>query len=261
MHRRGRPAGFLLLATVALLAAVPPAAARADTAYVAIIIDDLGDNWNRDLDAVNLPGPVACAVMPQLAHSTDVANAARAQHKEVLLHLPLEPVHRKELLGAGGLTHNLEADALTQSLRESLQTVPHAVGINNHLGSLFTQDAVAMGRLMAAMQQVGPGLFFVDSLTTNHSRAKELATAYGVPSLSRTVFLDNTRRESAIERQFDKMIASARKQGVALAIGHPYPETVSVLSRRLPALQQGDVRLVPVSLLVALKLRGQGPWQ
>jgi polysaccharide deacetylase 2 family uncharacterized protein YibQ len=255
------PGVLALLAAAALLIAVQPATAGNGTAYVAIIIDDLGNNWNRDLDVVNLPGPVACAVMPQLAFSTDVANAASAQHKEVLLHLPLEPVHRKELLGAGGLTRDLETEALAQSLRESLQTVPHAVGINNHLGSLFTQDAVAMGRLMAAMQEVGPGLFFVDSLTTNHSRAKEQATAYGIPSLARSVFLDNRRSESAIERQFDKTIASARKHGVALAIGHPYPETVSVLKRRLPELQQGDVRLVPVSLLVALKLREQGPWQ
>ena len=222
-------------------------------AMVAIIIDDLGNNLERGIEALNLPGPVACAILPDLHYSTPLAKRAHRAGKEVLLHLPLEPLVRKDLLGPGSLVDNMKLKTVETSLRQSLKTVPFAVAINNHMGSQFTQDDAAMERLMDSIHMLRPNLFFVDSLTTPRSVVRQTAAEYGIPSLSRDVFLDNDRSPEAINKQLDLLLRIARRHGTAIAIGHPFPETLSVLRARLKPLSQGDIRLVPLSLILALK--------
>lgn len=117
-----------------------------------------------------------------------------------------------------------------------------------------------MSRLMAAVRDQNPELFFIDSLTTPKSVVRRQATEHGIPSLSRSVFLDNERTEEAIEKRFDELVSIARKYGGALAIGHPYPETLAVLRRRLVPLSEGEVRLIPITMLMAMKVQEREPW-
>jgi polysaccharide deacetylase 2 family uncharacterized protein YibQ len=246
----------LLCATVFAALAFPAwntMAAPTRPALVAIIIDDLGNSLSRGVEALNLPGPVACAILPDLHYSTPLAKRAHQAGKEVLLHLPLEPTVRKDLLGPGSLVDNMDLHSIETSLHHSLQTVPFAVAINNHMGSEYTQDDAAMKRLMDSIHTLRPDLFFVDSLTTPHSVVRRTAAEYGIPSLSRDVFLDNDRSPDAINGQLDLLLRIARHHGTAIAIGHPFPETLKVLRERLKPLNQGDVRLVPLSLILALK--------
>lgn len=253
------PAVRSLAAALLLLwfAGLPPVgyATGGKTVFIAIIIDDLGENLERGRAAIALPGPVAVAIMPQLPHSTRLAQSAHEQYKEVLLHLPLEPVVRKDLMGPGSLERTASSQTISQSLAASLQSVPGAIGISNHMGSLYTQDPEAMGRLMQAMKLQAPGLFFLDSLTTPNSAGREQAENHGINLVTRHVFLDHVRDHAAIEKQFQRLISQAQRRGHAVAIAHPYPETLAFLAERLPAYQTGAVRLVPVSYIIALKMR------
>jgi polysaccharide deacetylase 2 family uncharacterized protein YibQ len=218
-------------------------------------------DWASGLKAIRLPGPVAVSVIPDQTYSTRLALHAHGRRKDVLLHLPMEPVERKDLLPADGLRTNMSEDEIYRSLEVGLASVPHAIAINNHMGSEFTSSNKAMSRLMTAVREQNPGLFFVDSLTTSKSVVRRQATAHGIPTLARSVFLDNERSEEAIEKQFDELISIARKHGGALAIGHPFPETLAVLQRRLAPLSEGEIRLIPITMLMAMKIQEQGPWR
>ncbi len=220
-------------------------------ASVGIIIDDLGNSLRYGKRTIQLPGAIACAILPHTRYSEQLAELTRAYSKEVILHLPMESTGGDEP-GPGNLDSHMPALEVAMTLAYDLQTVPHAVAVSNHMGSLLTQQREPMRLLMKAIADRGD-LFFVDSRTAADSAAGNIAQELGLPHLVRNIFLDNVREVEAINRQFDKLVAIARDHGSALAIGHPYPETLEVLERRLPALASSGVELVSLSKLLEIK--------
>ncbi|SFF51296.1 hypothetical protein SAMN04488120_10693 [Fontimonas thermophila] len=237
----------LAAALAILLGGLMPAAAAAQRPWISIIVDDLGDNWDEGRAAVALPGPVACAFLPESPHTRRLAESAFRAGKEILVHLPLEPL--------AGRAHPLALSAQppyaanSAQLARLLASVPHAVGVNNHQGSRATANRSAMHWLMRELSRRGSG-YFVDSMTTADSVAYPLARAYGIPATRRRVFLDHDRGIEPIRAQFQRLIAIARQQGGALAIAHPYHETYAVLTEMLPRLSALGVELVPPSQLI-----------
>lgn len=246
-----------------LLAALFPAMAGAGgaagtTPCVAIIIDDLGNRLSSGRSAINLPGPVALAFLPHAPHSKMLANQAHAAGKEVMLHLPMESESGRQL-GQGGLTLHMTEQQLQRATRGALESVPHVTGLNNHMGSLLTRHPGAMSWLMDAVKQHG-GLFFVDSRTTEQTVARKIAMEKELPTTGRDVFLDNIRTRSAIEKEFKRLLLLAKKQGYAVGIGHPYPETIQVLKRELAKLSSRGIRLIPISQIVEMQ-KGDYQWR
>jgi hypothetical protein len=129
-----------------------------------------------------------------------------------------------------------------------LTEIPHIKGLNNHMGSQLTQEQIPMNWLMNELAE--RNLYFVDSRTSAASLALQTAKSYQVPSLKRDVFLDNQRDAEVIQRQLHKALAIAQTQGKAIAIGHPYPETLAVLEKIQPLLTNYQVELVSVSQLL-----------
>ncbi|MFQ5934994.1 MAG: divergent polysaccharide deacetylase family protein [Acidiferrobacterales bacterium] len=243
-----RSAAFLVLA--GSLAINASALREAPVATIGIIIDDLGNSLVQGRRAVRLPGAVACAILPKTPYSATLARKAHANQKEVILHLPMESTDGVEL-GPGGLDSKMGAAEIAAILEEDLQTVPHAVAVSNHMGSLLTRQPESMRWFIQAVAQRG-NLFFVDSRTTPYTVAADLARELDVPYLVRNVFLDQDRGTDAIEREFERLLNNARRQGKALAIAHPYPETLALLERRLPTIGASGVRLVAPSQLLEL---------
>lgn len=250
-----------MLAALALLytaAAVAQEAPGPAGGMLAVLIDDLGVSLAEGRRVLRLPGPVACAILPHQPFSQKLAVEAHAARKEILLHLPMEPEEEHEA-GPGQIDAGMPPLELRAALHLDLETVPHAVGVNNHMGSRLTRLREPMQRLMQLLRERG-GLFFVDSRTTPQSLAAETARAHGVPALTRDVFLDNDRREQAIEQQFDLALRLARQRGTAIVIGHPYPETLAVLERRLPRLAENGVVLATLSRLLSLSTPENRAW-
>jgi len=238
-------------------AAPMPRPAPAARAQVAIIIDDLGEQQLQGLRAIDLPGPVAMAFLPGGRFTAGQARLAHGRGKEVLLHLPLQP-------GGTARAHPtaLRADAGREQLRDyfhaALGAVPFASGVNNHQGSLATEQPEPMDWLMREIA-ARPGLYFVDSRTSGASVAYRAARQHGVPAAERNVFLDDERSEPAIRAQFRRLVDKAQRDERALAIGHPYAETLRVLEDELPRLAQHGLRLVSPSELIALQGGYRGP--
>lgn len=208
--------------------------AQAASATVALLIDDLGYSRERARRALALPPPVAVAVLPHTPHARPVARAAGAAGIDVLLHLPMAA--EGEPAGRGVLHAGMSPAALRAGLRDALAAVPGAVGVNNHEGSALTVERAPMAVLMDALARAPGDLVFVDSRTTPRSHAEAAAVAAGLRATRRDLFLDNRREPRAIERQVARWVAHARARGCALAIAHPYPETLAVLERMLPRL-------------------------
>jgi polysaccharide deacetylase 2 family uncharacterized protein YibQ len=248
------PAGLLVETSIAVSAGT-----NVPQASIALIIDDLGNQYSHDSEAIKLPGQVTCAFLPYAPFTRSLAEQAHAARKEVMLHLPMQAVN-EEPREAGELTLDMTRLQFNQTLQGDLAAVPHASGINNHKGSLLTRHPGHMAWLMQDMGRQS-GLFFVDSRTTVYTVARQLANEYQIPSIDRKVFLDNEQTAGAIQAQFRRLLDIARREGTALGIGHPHEETLAVLRQELPRLADYNIRLVSVNRLIEIEHRRKGVWQ
>ena len=217
-------------------------------AYVAIIIDDLGYKLEQDQRAVNLPGQVTFAFLPHTPHLEKLTETADARGNDVMLHLPMQAMMETFYLGPGALTSDMTEDEFKQSVIKSIHSIPHIKGVNNHMGSLITSQKDAMQWLMDELAQTD--LYFVDSRTTAKTLAEQTANQYQVKNTRRNVFLDHELNRPAIEFQFNRLINLARKNGSAVAIGHPFSETLDVLEEKIPQLKAAGIQLISVSELI-----------
>ena len=214
---------------------------------VAIIIDDMGYRQNTGMALLALDLPLSFSFLPFTPFSEELQKEAQARGRDILLHLPLEPVDQKLDPGPGALTEAMDPETMRSIFHQDLQAVPMAIGINNHMGSRFTANPQAMRTLLALVRT--RNIFFLDSMTSSQSVAYDLAREMGVKTERRTVFLDNDQNLDKIMAQLDLLVKHADKHGQAVGIGHPYPATVEAL-RRYQAQLRARTEMVGVSRLV-----------
>jgi uncharacterized protein len=232
---------------IAPLAVAAPVQAASHQPRLAIVIDDLGNDRAQADALFRLPYPLTLSVLPHLSNSGEIAEEAHRRGYQVLLHLPIastsgekdEPIE---------LQPGMDSIAVRRTFVAMLDTVPYAVGVNNHEGSRGTSDPTLMSELMPLLRE--RKLFFVDSRTTAATVAETAAHNAGVAATSRKVFLDDEQSPGAIRKQFTLAVRDAREKGSALAIGHPHPETLQVLAEMLPEVERQGVTLVFASDLV-----------
>lgn len=215
---------------------------------VAIIIDDFGETMQPARQFLELEVPVAFSVMPFLLHSDDIARMAHERGRVVMVHLPMQPAGWPEIrMGPGALLLNMDRFEIEDRVRSALESVPYAVGANNHMGSRFTEDAERMNWVLEIVRS--KGLFFVDSRTGTRSKAYAEAKRMGIPASRRSIFLDNIQDPEAIRIQLHKLVARARQSGQAVGIGHPYSVTCQVLKNEYNYLNS-KVDLVQITSLL-----------
>lgn len=243
---------FVLLAIrspvfVFILFALTNAPANAEK-FVSIIIDDIGNNLKNGQDIINLPAALTIAILPRTVHAKQLAQMAKENHKEVMLHLPMQSVaHHKH--SPGTLNLHMTQSEFNKQLQLNLSSVPYVRGVNNHMGSLLTRHPGHMSWLMNELSQQGD-LYFIDSKTSSKTVAEKIATEYNIPNMTRDVFLDPDNNENTLRQQFDRFIKKAKQQGYALAIAHPYPKTIKFLQNHLTELNRQGITLLPVSQLI-----------
>lgn len=238
----------LFLHTIALLCVAAPL--RAETVpQIAIIIDDLGYQLEAGVRAINLPGPVSYAILPTTPNSDALARVAHDKGRDVLLHLPFESIGQENSDEPSAITLDMSRETFHQTFVLALASVPFAIGVSNHRGSLLTRHPGHMAWLMEEIA-AQDGMFFVDSFTTAESVGLQMASESGIAATRRHVFLDNDRSPEAIGREFERLLTLARRHGKAVAIGHPYPETLEFLEGTLKDLDSRNIKLIPVSQAV-----------
>jgi len=212
------------------------------SARIAVVMDDMGNQWTLGKRIVNLPGPVAIAILPGTPFARRLGRLAHARGKEILAHLPMQSADDQPL-GPYALRLEMTEAAFESQLHSALATIPFVSGVNNHMGSLLTRHPGHMAWLMEALQTHG-SWYFLDSRTTAKTVAEEVAREYAIPALRRDVFLDDVRNLESVTAQFQRLLALAKRHGSALAIGHPHAVTIHALEALLPTLAGSGIELV-----------------
>lgn len=220
---------------------------------IGIIIDDFGYIRNRlTASFMDLKEKITFAIIPGHRFSQILADEADQSGHEVIIHMPMEPEDyngrdEEEYILLYGMD---EAEAVAR-IRKAFQSLPQAVGMNNHEGSLATLDTVLLAAMARELNDREK--YFIDSYTTPETRALEIMKKAGVPSLGRHIFLDNVDEPDYIREQLALLAAKAESNGAAIGIGHvgsSHLNTLDVLADEIPRLMDRGFEFVFVSELV-----------
>lgn len=215
------------------------------TPVIAIVIDDLGLDHLRSERALGLDHGVTTAFMTYAEKLPQWLDRARTGRHEILVHVPMQPESATIDAGPNALTVSLSQDEILRRLRWGLERMDGYVGVNNHMGSRFTEDGPGMRVVMAELRM--RGLLFLDSRTTPHSACGPIAASLGLPFASRNVFLDNVTTVPAVTKQIMTLEAVARRHGTAIGIGHPHDATLTALADWLPQAQARGIVVAPLT--------------
>ncbi|MGI9293278.1 MAG: divergent polysaccharide deacetylase family protein [Pseudomonadales bacterium] len=248
-----RPGVLALIGYLVLGLAAPLAnkAAAQELPIVVIIMDDLGYNRAVGMRALSLQGNLTYAILPNTPSAEVLARHAHASGKEVIVHAPMASAHRFNP-GPGALSDQLGHSEFLTTVRGNIRAIPHARGMNNHMGSALTPMPEFMGLLMAVVAE--NDLYFIDSRTTATTVAASIAEHFQIKHLSRDVFIDHDPTMAAIDAAFQRLLTLARRNGIAVGIAHPYPTTLQYLETVLPNLHATEqVQLLSGSDAIAVR--------
>ena len=215
---------------------------------VAIIIDDCGYSVPRDVRFLKLPIPITLSILPLTPHGKEVAAAAAAAGKPVMLHIPMEPQSASANPGPGAIRTDMSDAQIDQQMDADIASLPPVPGANNHMGSKASSDPRVMRDVLGVLKR--DNMFFIDSLTAMTSVGASTARDLGVPTAARDVFLDDQLNVPYIEGQIRQLELVARKNGSAIAIGHPNDANYAALEAMVPQMQAAGFVFVPAQSLV-----------
>ncbi|MEM7585231.1 MAG: divergent polysaccharide deacetylase family protein [Acidobacteriota bacterium] len=214
---------------------------------ISIVIDDLGRSMRDVSTLLSLGVPLTYSVLPFESKTPEVVAELNRHGVELLCHLPMEAKSGANP-GPGALLLSMTPSELTDATRRALAAVPGAVGVNNHMGSGMLADRDAITTVLGVVAE--HRLYFLDSRTAADTVGYSLARQLGMPAGERQIFLDTERSPEFIRAQFEKLRAAAQKRGGAIAIGHPYPETLEILATAVPEARAAGFEFVPASALI-----------
>jgi polysaccharide deacetylase 2 family uncharacterized protein YibQ len=228
---------------------IPISPHRAAAPRIAIIIDDLGYDKSLAREFTDLDLPLTLSILPFTPYTRSIAHRAKREGREIMLHLPMEPRSYPRINpGDGVLLVSMERDTILEVLDRNLDEIPFVAGVNNHMGSRFTENKEKMMVVLGELKR--RGLYFVDSKTSRCSVAFDIAKQMEVRAARRDIFLDNDLSEGALRIQMDRLLNLARHKGHAIGIGHPHKETLWFLTKLQLSLKK-EAEVVPVSSLVS----------
>lgn len=225
-----------------------------NNAKVILVIDDLGIVKGVSKKMIDMDVPLTLSFLPYASGVSEQVNEAYDKGHDILVHIPMEPKGDADP-GPHALLSRESAKEQMDDIDYNLNQFTHYIGINNHMGSAFTEDAEAVNQLLDVIKD--KGLLVLDSKTTSKSRLEAMANEKNIPVTNRDVFLDNVRNVDYITGQLIKLEKIAKSNGTALAIGHPYSETVAALEQWIPTLKDKGITIVPISQTIKEKYSGK----
>lgn len=226
--------------------AAPP---RDGRPLIALVFDDVGVNRRQAQRAIELPGPLTMSLMSYAQDLPNLARLAREAGHELMLHIPMEPHDQEKEPGPNALLTSSDDAELRHRIEWAMDRFSGYVGVNNHMGSRFTEDRRGMSIVMQAVSK--RGLLFLDSRTSGKSVGYETALGHGIPAATRQVFLDHALGPDAVRASLVELEESATRRGYAIAIAHPREVTLEVIKQWLETVEQRGYRLAPISAVVA----------
>jgi polysaccharide deacetylase 2 family uncharacterized protein YibQ len=217
---------------------VPP-----PSVWMALIIDDGGYNMKKFKEMIGMGRPMTFAILPNTPHGREAALMAHEDGAEVMLHLPMEPRESNRYsLEKDTVLAGMDKKEIQAIMKRDLAQIPQVRGVSNHMGSKATEDVAVMRALLEILKE--DGLYFIDSHTSPHTVGPRVARQVGVAFGSNDRFIDNEKDLKSIKEAIRWAIERARKDGKAIAIGHPHPLTAQAIREMIPEIEGAGIKLV-----------------
>lgn len=217
---------------------------------VAIVIDDIGYELWPVNEILKMDAPVTVSILPDCTYSTEAAEKTYRAHREILLHLPMEPADFPDKNpGNGALLLSMSDNEIRHEIEKHLRSVPHACGVNNHMGSRFMEDEKKLEVVLRTLK--GKNLFFVDSYTTRETKGRIISKKIGLKFAGRDMFIDNGCDYTETLENLRNIIDKREHWRTLVIIGHPYESTIQAIKKALPILKSHRIEIVPLSDLIA----------
>ncbi len=217
---------------------------------IAFIIDDIGYDLSSLNELLTINAPITFSILPYSPYARDAAEKLRCAGKEIMLHLPMEPYDYPDKdPGIGALFLWMNEEEIINQIKKDIEAVPYISGVNNHMGSRFMENENKLGIVLNQLNK--EGLFFVDSLTTKHSKGKKLAKGMGLRFASRDLFIDNNQDFTIILQNLTNPLKKRNQWKSLLIVCHPYPCTISALKDAVPKIKAEGISIVPASDLTS----------
>ena len=192
---------------------------------IAIVIDDVSSQAQKDA-ILSMGYKITMAFFPPTSGHPDSARIAQ-NLPFYMIHFPMQASPKFKSPETNTLNITDSYETIENRVKQLRAWYPNAVYTNNHTGSVFTENDEAMDKLFRALKKYN--FIFVDSRTSGKSVAKKYAQKYNMPYIVRNIFIDNEENYQYIQNQLKQAIEIAKKQGYAIAIGHPHSVTLKVL--------------------------------
>jgi len=215
---------------------------------IVIIIDDLGYDASLANALLELDLALTFSILPFTPNTRLIARKAWNDGRETMLHLPMEPMNYPAINpGDGVLLVSMDREMILDTLSMDLSQIPFVAGVNNHMGSRFTENEEKMMIVLAELKK--KGLYYIDSRTSSNTVAFDVAKKMALRTASRDIFLDNHLSENALKIQMERLLSVARHKGSAIGIGHPHKKTYDLL-KNFQTMLNNVAEVVPASHLV-----------
>jgi hypothetical protein len=216
---------------------------------IAIIIDDFGYKVSAVANAfIKLEIPVTYSIIPGVKFSQAIADRLHKAGKPIMIHMPMQALEQQVENDGYNLMLDMPPQEIRARVRKALAAVPHAAGLNNHMGSAATVNDSLLAPVFDELKKAG--LFFIDSKTNPGTRAFKLAKKIGLPADINDIFLDNEESWERVQQKMWQLADLAAAKGAAIAIGHPHEYTLRAIKEISPQLMQRGFEFVPVAELI-----------
>ena len=202
-----------------------------------IIIDDV--STRSQLKQIQETGlKITPSIFPPSQRSKTSHTLARGL-EHYMIHLPMESGSAQFNTQTKTLLTTFSKKQIEARVKEIRKLFPTARYINNHTGSVYTDNYHAMKRLYSALRS--EGFVFVDSRTIASTKVPQISAEFCDAYVARDVFIDNEHNIPYIHTQLQKAVNKAKKRGHAIAIGHPHKMTLKALSSAESILKDVDL--------------------
>ena len=225
-----------------------------DSPLIAIVIDDFGSEDRTGVDDIlSLNIPLTCAIMPGMKNSSSDAETAYSLGHEVILHMPMEASVKlpDSWYGPKVIRNYFSKEQAVSLLDECLKSIPHAVGVNIHMGTGISRNKELLSAMMNYLKD--KNMYFLDSKTVEDSMCPVSANETGMSLLVRDVFIENHNDHSLAftTKSMQNAKTIAKEKGYAIVIGHVGPEgginTISAIKNSIDEFRKEGIKFVKLS--------------
>lgn len=217
---------------------------------LAIVVDDGGNQMELTKRVAALEMPLTWAILPHIRYTAETAALADSKEIPYLLHLPMQAQSDKDGSSEYVIGRGMTKQQIRDTIAKALDSLPGAIGLNNHRGSLATSSIEIMEPVIEELKE--RGLIFLDSRTSEKSVAYNVARVNGVPALRNRGFLDGSQEKAEIDKRFNETLKLAAKRGDSIVICHFRPATVAFLESLVKRKDSLPVRLVTIPEMAAI---------